>query len=991
MVAGGRWVGLTIVPGKRQVLHGLPYIYPRRMRVWALLISWVLLWLVGHGQDPVYRPLSNQSGLPSNTVYYVQQDDRGFVWLGHDRGLCRFDGSRFVSYQTSMLQGFSLTNLMTDQRGRVWAQDFSGNFYHTEADSLVREPAISQGTAYGIAGMVGGRWLVSVKYDSLRVLDINSGRRRSLPMPGRYTAAVCFDARYAYFICGATLYRFDGEQLSPHLQLPQPLTDVFFLQPTAEGFVAFTKQQSPQAWLLRPGRAEGRRLFDKAVFIQEVSKIGREIWLSTTAGAYCFSESLAPLYGGHCFFAGSSISRIMKDREGSYWFGTLDKGVLMVPNLHTRLYAADGEAITALASAGPTMLLAGTSMHRLLGFDTRTRQFSSLYKAPTNHEVLHIYHRPESEETLLCSDRILYLRRFALQRQYMLAGKNVAAVADGWYAHAYASGMGFLNPGAGRDTAVPWPWLKIAAAVQGRGRWVQYRPADSLLLVATSRGLYYYHPGGWGTLQLQGQPVYASGMQQAGPDVWLTTYSQGVLLMDSSRQLRRLAVPGLPSSIYKLHVQDSLVWMLTDEGVLRYHRHTGQLRRYSVASGLPLAEYKDMRWQDGHLYLATTQGLVVFAAADMGSNQTPPLLALNQVQVNGETISAPDALMALASDENNLRVSFSVLAYKHVPAQVVRYRMNGQAWQTLEPGVRVLYLQALAPGKYSLQLQAFNEDGVGSVQPIQLQFRIKAPLYRQPWFWLLLGLLAMGSIYTYFKLRLRRLQRANALRTQQMMLEQELQQSKLASIKSQMNPHFFFNALNTIQSYIYTNDKDQAAHYLNQFSELTRMVLDMSNKDLISLTEEIKALQLYLDLEALRFEGKLHYSLELSPDLQPDQFWLPPMLVQPYIENAIKHGLLHSKRPWQLRVQFSRGASGLLVVVDDNGIGRKKSEQLNAHRYRQHQSFAMSANARRLEILNKGLTNVISVHITDKTDEWGMPAGTTVALHVPLQSRISSH
>ncbi|MCU0335724.1 MAG: histidine kinase, partial [Chitinophagaceae bacterium] len=742
--------------------------------------------------------------------------------------------------------------------------------------------------------------------------------------------------------------------------------------------------------LLRKGRTEARRLFDKGVFIQEVSKIGQEIWLSTTAGAYCFSESLAPLYNGHCFFAGSSISRIMKDREGSYWFGTLDKGVLMVPNLHTRLYTAGGEAITALASAGSHLLLAGTSMQRLLGFDTRTQQFSSLYKAPTNHEVLHIFHRPERHETFLCTDRITYLQHFRPKRQYMRAGKNVSAVSGNWYAYAYATGMGFLNTQTGQ-TGTAWPWLQQAAAVQGRGRWVQYLPADSLLLVATSRGLTYYSPDGWGPLLLQGQPVYASGMQQAGHQVWLTTYSQGVLLMDSSRQLRRLEVPGLPSSIYKLHVQDSLVWMLTDEGVLRYHRYTGQLRRYSVASGLPLAEYKDMRWHDGQLYLATTQGLVVFAAANMGTNQTPPLLALNQVQVNGKTMAAPDALAALASDENNLRVGFSVLAYKHVPAQVVRYRINGQAWQTLEPGVRVLYLQSLAPGSYRLQLQAFNEDGVGSTQPLQLQFRIKAPLYRQAWFWLLLGLLAMGSIYTYFKLRLRRLQRQNALRTQRMMLEQELQQSKLASIKSQMNPHFFFNALNTIQSYIYTNDKDQAAHYLNQFSELTRMVLDMSNKDLISLTEEIKALQLYLDLEALRFEGKLHYSLELSPDLQPDQFWLPPMLVQPYIENAIKHGLLHSKRPWQLRVQFSRSASGLQVVIDDNGIGRKKSEQLNAHRYRQHQSFAMSANARRLEILNKGLTNVISLHITDKTDEWGMPAGTTVALHVPLQPRISSH
>jgi len=202
-----------------------------------------------------------------------------------------------------------------------------------------------------------------------------------------------------------------------------------------------------------------------------------------------------------------------------------------------------------------------------------------------------------------------------------------------------------------------------------------------------------------------------------------------------------------------------------------------------------------------------------------------------------------------------------------------------------------------------------------------------------------------------------------------------------------MNPHFFFNALNTIQSYIYTNDKLQAANYLNQFSELTRMVLDMSNRDLITLSEELRALQLYLDLEALRFEDKLHYKLEVEPNLQTDVHWLPPMLIQPYVENAIKHGLLHSKNRWELLVKFSLGAEGLIIVIDDNGVGRKKSEQLNAHRYRQHESFAMSANAKRLEILNKGLTNVISIQIIDKYDALGMAAGTTVELHVPSPQR----
>jgi LytS/YehU family sensor histidine kinase len=216
-----------------------------------------------------------------------------------------------------------------------------------------------------------------------------------------------------------------------------------------------------------------------------------------------------------------------------------------------------------------------------------------------------------------------------------------------------------------------------------------------------------------------------------------------------------------------------------------------------------------------------------------------------------------------------------------------------------------------------------------------------------------------------------------------MLLEQELQRSKMASIKSQMNPHFFFNALNTIQSFIYTNEKSLAVSYLNQFSELTRMILDMSNLDLISLMDEIKALRLYLDLETQRFEEKLQYEIWIDPELQPDFFLLPPMLVQPYVENAIKHGLLHSKLPWQLSIAFRKTINGLEVAVEDNGIGRKKSGQLNANRQKHHQSFAMKANKKRLEILNKGLDNDISVEIIDKENEWGAASGTRVILRVP--------
>jgi len=126
-----------------------------------------------------------------------------------------------------------------------------------------------------------------------------------------------------------------------------------------------------------------------------------------------------------------------------------------VPNMATRLYGYNNESITALAEKNEQILLAGTSVHRLLAFDTKTHLYQTLYKAPTNHEVLHILHDDLNSRTFLCSDRITYLKNFSLQQQYMFAGKNVVPMGDNWYSFTHASGIGFFNSQFPADTVLP--------------------------------------------------------------------------------------------------------------------------------------------------------------------------------------------------------------------------------------------------------------------------------------------------------------------------------------------------------------------------------------------------------------------------------------------------------------------------------------------------------------------------------------------------------
>lgn len=296
-------------------------------------------------------------------------------------------------------------------------------------------------------------------------------------------------------------------------------------------------------------------------------------------------------------------------------------------------------------------------------------------------------------------------------------------------------------------------------------------------------------------------------------------------------------------------------------------------------------------------------------------------------------------------------------------------------------------MPSLAAGKYVIEINALNEDGVAAEKNISLTFTIDAPFYKKLWFIILVCGILFLTMYIYFRQRLKSEKKSNELLAQKIQLEQELHQSMLSSIKSQMNPHFLFNALNTVQSYIYTNEKENASLYLGKFSELTRTILDMSNKERVTIAEEIKALQLYVELEQLRFEDKLQYHFNIDKNISTETTYIPSMLIQPYVENAIKHGLMHQKNQWKLLIAFKLNNNSIKVTIDDNGVGRKASAAINQQRLKDHQSFASNANQKRLDILNKGLPQSISLNIIDKVDEHGYAAGTTMILNIPFLDR----
>ena len=208
---------------------------------------------------------------------------------------------------------------------------------------------------------------------------------------------------------------------------------------------------------------------------------------------------------------------------------------------------------------------------------------------------------------------------------------------------------------------------------------------------------------------------------------------------------------------------------------------------------------------------------------------------------------------------------------------------------------------------------------------------------------------------------------------------------ELKALRSQMNPHFVFNSLNSIQHYIFNSKSDEAVKYLNKFAKLMRVILNNSDKPTVAIEDDLEALKLYLELEQMRFEDKFDYRIEIEGNVDLDYDIMPPMLLQPYVENAILHGLTPKKEKGLLVIGIRMEGQFIVCTITDNGIGRKKAAEIKRTMPgSKHKSMGMKITEERLRILNDISLSQHSVKITDLEDDEGKAAGTRVEIYVPI-------
>jgi hypothetical protein len=487
----------------------------------------------------------------------------------------------------------------------------------------------------------------------------------------------------------------------------------------------------------------------------------------------------------------------------------------------------------------------------------------------------------------------------------------------------------------------------------------------------------------------KGQQVIARSIVELYGSLWISSSQFGLLEAKNGRLIRRVSLgQGLHSNaIRKVVTYDEMLFLAMDKVIQVYNPYLEHFEMIDLSDGLSGKLIVDFVLSGSTLWVAYQNGIRAIPLDQMKANDTPPLIRITEFRVNGD-LRTPGSATDLAYSENQVEFQFVGSGFRHQNHLRYAFRLLGANadWQMREFRQNFTSFSSLGPGNYTFQVKAINEDGVESLLVSQ-QFRIAHPFWLTWWFISLCIVVTLGIMVVYFQSKIRRIRQKNALQLSKQMVEKELVDSRLDALRSQMNPHFIFNALNSIQDFILSNEKKLAAKYLGKFADLMRIYLNHSQKKVVLLSEELEALAIYLELEKLRFQDNLVYEIEVPTGLDPENFQIPSLVVQPFVENAIKHGLFHKMGERKLWVRFflSEESNVLICEVEDNGIGREAAAKRQDNRKEAHNPHATASTRSRLELLNLDRQGDIGLVFEDLVDENGMARGTKVILKIPLK------
>jgi ligand-binding sensor domain-containing protein len=965
----------------------------------SILLATTLL--ASRAQYPYVRKLNFPDPLPTQVVYDMLTDAKGYIWVCTDKGLYRFNGRTFVAIPFDRTSSKAVSYLQEDNKGVIWCMNFHNQVFSLRNDTL-RQLTVASGSLQGpgsFNNMVVGDtrvWLHT--FDHIYELDKQNGRLiKTVTVPGRYNQIISIASTGKKLIAIThDGFLLNGTDTAVWNSSGLYYNDFHFVRSktTITGVGTGYERRGGFEW--QPDRCIVMKppdLPQEIYVFQAVQLDNDEFWLCTQSGAYRWNRETGET---RCYLPNERVSDIVKDYQGNYWFSTLDNGLFVCASLYnslikiyqdplldnfTRIQALpNGELLTG-SSQG---LMARINLDNLQTFEynlPRGREMEFISYDPVSGLIINNRgaFRTDQKEPVEIMDYSKGMQRDKFGNLIVALFNGALVINDRFGERAYNRFPNIACPlyEARQHDTVSYDGKTIAIRLRARRCLSALSTTDQdIFWIGYEDGLYEYNYDG--TVRIytdsRGMPVVARSLQQQfDGSLVVGTSTTGVKIFRKGKELRSFTTEnGLSSNdVRKVIRQGAYIWVLTDAGLDRIDATTGTITNYLEEYGLSNIIINDFLIDNGKILFATTTGLLVRYNLPRYFNfdiRFPLLKAsMDGLPVeNGATLLGRD-----------ISFYFEALHYLSTNALNYQYRLMGSdtSWQQLSGSNNQISFNSLSPGSYTFEIRATAGPNYKS-DIRQFSFQVPRPFWLRTGF--LLVLIGVAAIMVALALR----KWKTSLLNRQVIKEQVLK-SQLVALRAQMNPHFLYNVLNTVQGLVYGNRKTEAGELLGNFSDLMRKTLQASDKQLLTLRDEIENIRLYLELEKARFDEGFTYTIDIIGIEDLTQVYVPSLMLQPFVENAVKHGLMHKAGEKKVEIVFEKEANGIRVVIDDNGIGRIHSMEINQRSQNKPFSFATEALNERMNLFNRLYPQKIFCRIVDKTDMQQQPQGTRVELLIP--------
>ncbi len=999
-------------------------------------LLWAVFFLVNahRAQSQQFTAWSLEAGLPQSQVYAMCEDRRGYLWVGtQGGGVCRFDGVDFLTFTTQEgLPSNFITALYEDREGRIWAGTnegaafFDGKQFHgVPADQPLAVHSFLQTDAEHLwLGTTRGVWQYSFKDNRLSKLSLGAALDKTPVYSLLYTEpnrtiwmgtlqgvwyfpqetqrVIHFNKKNklpvqpvpAMAQAGATLWLAQSNGVFVAADWATQTIKKTFAKPELENTTCLLSDPDGSLWagtqtaglfhlspasdsvLLHLTETEGLPHNHLRVLLRDHA--GRR-WLGSSGGGFaCMGTQAFRRYDRGDGLPGNRIYALHESPNGDIWLAVSQNGLTNIDSTgRVHLSAADsgylaGVKCRTLATDKEGNLWAGTERKGALRMSPQGLMFF------------------RKDNGFLPSDWVQKVICDAKGVVWIATAEGIASIV---YSTADSS---FIKKWYTTREGLPAGVVSTLQTDPEGNTWFGMA-TGSVGLIKNGKVESVF-----GAEQdLPALPV-TSIVLDAARRCWIATKGAGIFVKNSGKNDRFTSIqtpqPLSSKNIYLLLFDKSgNLWAGTENGVDQLLLEKGKVTavnhfgKKEGFSGIETCQDAGLCDRNGRLWFGTMNGLMRYIPNTATRQSSPPLLHFEQTALFYKPIEETNYAMSAGAlfdgtiggislpwDQNHL--SFSFRAVELLQGEPLRYRWKLEGpdadWSPWSEQTQVNYAN-LAPGAYRLLVQAASDERTWSA-PIAAAFTIQKPFW-QEWYFRLGILVLLGAVAAWgARAYIQRIRSSEARQREQLEIKNRLLQLEQKALQLQMNPHFIFNAFNSIQSLIATRDYDVARQEINRFAKLMRSILNNSRKTSITLQEEMDTLEQYLLVEQFCQQNPFTFTVQCAENVDAENLEIPPMLLQPFVENAVVHGVSHLSYPGRIEVFFDLHDDMLLCRITDNGPGREKAALLREAKKPGHQSAALAVTQERLAAIGG------SIQLRDLLDGEGKVRGTEVMLKVSI-------